>query len=205
MSLLKNLEYDVVSQAIHQSEQTTDAELMVVLAKRADDYRYIPTLWAALLALLVPACVWALGFWLDVVDLFLIQLAVFVTVALVFRFPVILYRVVPKKVRHLRARSLARCQFLEQGLHHTQSSSGVLIFIAEAEHYVEILADSGISQFVNQQQWSAIVDALIVSIKQGKTQQGIVSAVETCGKLLSEFVPATSQKNELPNHLIVLD
>ena len=40
---------------VRQAEQATDAELVTVLAPASDGYRYIPTLWAALLAMLTPA------------------------------------------------------------------------------------------------------------------------------------------------------
>ena len=49
-------EYDQrqIAEAIARAERRTDAELVTVLAARADDYTYIPLLWASVLALLVP-------------------------------------------------------------------------------------------------------------------------------------------------------
>ncbi|MFT7307031.1 MAG: putative membrane protein, partial [Candidatus Azotimanducaceae bacterium] len=49
MALLSENEVKQVSNAIDKIEQETDAELVTVLAEQADDYQYIPTLWAALL------------------------------------------------------------------------------------------------------------------------------------------------------------
>ena len=43
-----------VARAIAAIERDTDAEVVTVLARQADDYRYIPMMWAALLSLLVP-------------------------------------------------------------------------------------------------------------------------------------------------------
>jgi len=43
-----------IAEAIARAERRTDAELVTVLARRADDYPYLPLLWAALLALAIP-------------------------------------------------------------------------------------------------------------------------------------------------------
>jgi hypothetical protein len=45
-----------IAEAIARAERRTDAELVTVLARRADDYAYWPLLWAAVLALAVPGC-----------------------------------------------------------------------------------------------------------------------------------------------------
>lgn len=43
-----------IAEAIARAERRTDAELVTVLARRADDYPYLPLIWAALLALAIP-------------------------------------------------------------------------------------------------------------------------------------------------------
>jgi putative membrane protein len=204
MKLLTDQEQEKVAAAISDVESRTDAELVTVLASQADAYVYIPTLWAAGAALLAP---WVLGFlplWLELGDVLLIQLLVFVVFALLLRFPPIMFRLVPKSVRYWRASSLARRQFLEQNLHHTKGDTGLLIFVAEAEHYVEILADRGISQHVPDERWQSIVAAFVEHVKAGRTIDGFIECIEGCGELLIEHIPATEQKNELPNHLIVI-
>ncbi|ARN72867.1 TPM domain-containing protein [Oceanicoccus sagamiensis] len=204
MSLLEDSQLQAVSDAINAVEQNTDAELVTVLAEQADDYRYIPTLWAAVLALLAPGVIWLSGVWLETLDILLWQLGVFAVLALVLRVPVILFRIIPSSVKYWRASNLARRQFLENNLHHTRQESGVLIFVSEAEHYVEIIADRGIDQHVSEQQWQAIVDDFITAIKAGQTQQGLIACIDACGVLLAEHAPATGSKNELPNHLVLI-
>ena len=81
----------------------------------------------------------------------------------------------------------------------------MLIFVSEAEHYVEIIADRGIDQHVSQEQWQAIIDTFTNSVKRGKTAEGFVDCIGACGELLIEHAPATHDRNELPNHLVVLD
>ena len=118
MTLLSEFEQRQVAQAIAQVEQRTDAELVTVLAKRADDYAYIPLLWASLLALVVPGIVYYLSGWLSVNTLLIAQWLTFVVFCLLFRLPFFTTRLIPRSVRHWRASNLARRQFLEQNLHH---------------------------------------------------------------------------------------
>lgn len=205
MALLSTMELKALSDAIAEVEKQTDAELVTVLAPRADNYYYIPTLWAALLALLLPPLLGFTHLWLTANDLLLAQWLTFMVLALLFRIPAIMMRLVPKSVRYWRASNLARRQFLDNNLHHTRGETGLLIFVAEAEHYVEIIADRGISRHVNNDQWQQIIDRFVSSIQQGKTQQGFLDCIGSCGELLRQHVPATSEKNELPNHLVVLD
>ncbi len=203
MALLNEQELANVAKAIADAEKETDAELVTVLAKRADNYLYIPTLWAAVLALLVPIFLTFTPLWLED-ELLLAQWISFIIATVIFRIPVVMMRLVPKSIKHWRASNLARRQFLDNNLHHTAGETGVLIFVSEAEHYVEIIADRGISAKVDNDQWQQIVDDFIVQIKAKKTQLGFINCIEQCGQLLKQHVPVTREKNELPNHLVVL-
>src|SRR5690606_17577375 len=150
----------------------TDAELVTVLARRSDTYHHFAALWAAAIALLVPAVLAMTPLWLSRWDVLLVPWLVFVALALLPRSPPTLFRLVPPSIRQWRAANLARRQFLEQNLHHTRGHTGVLIFVSEAEHYVEIIADRGIDQFVEAQQWRVIVDEFTTSVRRGETLQG---------------------------------
>ncbi|MNS88236.1 hypothetical protein D3C72_1222020 [compost metagenome] len=204
MTLLSEFEQRQVAEAIARVERRTDAELVTVLATRADDYAYIPLLWASLLALLVPGAVYYLGGWLSVNGLLIAQWLTFIVLSLVFRLPSLTTRLIPRTVRHWRASNLARRQFLEQNLHHTEGSTGVLIFVSEAERYVEIIVDEGISRRLDNQVWDAIVQRFTEQVRQGQTLQGFVTCIEACGRVLTEHVPLTHERNELPNRLVVL-
>ncbi|WLH69830.1 TPM domain-containing protein [Pseudomonas sp. FP2309] len=205
MALLTEHEQRQVAEAIARVEQQTDAELVTVLAARADDYAYIPLLWASLIALVVPGVVHYLSGYLSMYTLLLAQWATFIVLCLVFRLPAVTTRLIPRSVRHWRASNLARRQFLEQNLHHTVGSTGVLIFVCEAERYVEILVDEGISRHLDDSSWDAIVKAFTQQVKQGQTLAGFIDCVEACGELLKVHVPVTQARNELPNRLIVLE
>jgi len=203
MTLLTEEQAQQVSQAIANVEKHTDAELVTVLARQADNYYYIPALWAALLALASPGIVLFTPFWLDVAEVLVIQLVTFVLLALVLRVPPVMRRIIPPSVKRWRASNLARRMFLENNLHHTVRETGLLIFVAETERYVEIIADRGISQFVDDAQWQSIVDDFTACVHDGRTLDGFLHTIERCGKILTEHVPSTHDKDELPNHLII--
>jgi putative membrane protein len=204
MTLLTDQQAQQVTDAIANVERRTDAELVTVLARQADDYRYIPLLWAALAALVSPGIVLFTPFWLSVAEVLLIQLGIFVLFALFLRIPPVLRRILPPSVKRWRASNMARRMFLENNLHHTIGETGLLIFVAETERYVEIIADRGINQYVDHEQWQSIVDAFTHSVHDGETLDGFLTAITRCGEILSEHVPATHDKDELPNHLIRL-
>ena len=202
--LLNKKEQKEVSAAIAEAEKNTDAELVTVLAKRADNYYYIPSLWAALIALLLPVIIKLTPFWFTGDELLFLQWLTFVVLALLLRIPFIMIKLIPKHVRYRRASNLARTQFLENNLHHTKSAMGVLIFVSEAEHYVEIIADNGISQHISNDEWQEIVDAFIAKIKSGQTKEGFLNCINSCGKKLKQIAPISEEKNELSNHLVML-
>jgi len=204
MKLLTESEQRQVAAAIERIERDTDAELVTVLAARADDYTYIPLLWAGLLALLLPGSVNFFGGWLSAGHLLLVQWATFIVCSLLFRIPAITTRLIPRPVRYWRASNLARRQFIELNLHHTEAEIGMLIFVSEAERYVEILVDRGISSRLDDSTWQALVETFTTQVKRGETLQGFLTCIEACGALLKEHVPATHERNELPNRLVIL-
>lgn len=205
MSLLNEQSRTAVAEAITRAEKSTDAELVTVLAPQADDYRWIGLLWAAVIALLLPGAVVFFPSWVDTRTLVLLQWACFVLLGALFQWPAITPRLVPRSVRHDRAALLARSQFLAQNLHRTAGATGMLIFVSEAERYVEILVDHGIASRLDDSTWSSIVDRFAGQVAHGHTEQGFLECIESCGQHLAAALPATSERNELPNRLVVLE
>lgn len=204
MTLLTESEQRQVAEAIDRIELDTDAEVVTVLASQADDYHYIPILWASLIALLLPGPLllistnWGLGY------LLLAQWSAFIALALLFRLPGLTGRLIPRNVRHWRASNLARRQFIELNLHHTDGDTGVLIFVSEAERYVEILVDRGIAARIDNAAWEAIVATFTQDVREGHVLEGFLRCIDSCGELLRVKVPATHERNELPNRLVLL-
>ncbi|WP_019410197.1 TPM domain-containing protein [Pseudomonas psychrophila] len=204
MALLTQEQKRQVEEAVTRAEQRTDAEIVTVLAPRADDYSYIPLLWSSLIALVVPALVHFLNSDMTIYTLLMLQWATFVFLSLVFRIPVLTTFLIPARVRHWRASNLARRQFLEQKLHHTQGRTGVLIFVSEAERYVEIIVDEGISQRLDNSDWGTIVSDFVRRVALGHTAEGFIACIDASAELLEKHVPKTQSRNQLPNRLVML-
>ncbi|KEY85394.1 TPM domain-containing protein [Pseudomonas sp. 17391] len=200
-------EYDQrqIAEAIARAERRTDAELVTVLARRADDYAYLPLFWAAVLALAVPGLLQLVLGWPGMRGLLVANVLVFIGLCLLLRNPRLAGWLIPRALRRWRASSLARQQFREQNLQRTTAATGVLIFVSEAERHVEILVDQGVERYLDASARAAIVGRFAEQVRQGRTVQGFVECIEACGEALSQHVPPTHTRNELPNRLVILD
>jgi len=90
--------------------------------------------------------------------------------------------------------------FLEHGLHRTRDATGVLILISLFERRVRVLADTGISAVVPQQEWDGIVATITAGIRAGETCEALCSAIGRCGNLLQQRFPRRADdRDELPN------
>ncbi len=205
MTLLNDKDKQRIAAAIAEVERHTSGELVTVIARSADDYLYIPTLAAALLALITPAVIDLIGHPWTMQHSYLLQLAAFMGFAVLFRWPPLTMRLIPKQVKHQRAHRIAMEQFFAQNLHRTQQHTGVLLFVSMAEHYVEIIADQGINDRVPVDAWQGIVNSFITEVKARRVGDGFVTAVTACGELLRQHFPADKDNvNELANHLVEL-
>jgi putative membrane protein len=204
MRLFSKANADRIAEAIHTAERKTSGEIVAVIAPESSSYLYVPFMWAALAALLVP---WPLIFftWMTVQTIYLIQLVTFFALLCVLWPRRVRLALVPKSLRDGRAHRRAVEQFLVQNLHTTSGRTGVLIFVSVAEHYAEILADTGIDAKVPPGTWKTIVDEMTALIGAGRSADGFIHAINEVGKHLTEhFPPGSFDPNELPDHLIIL-
>ncbi|MCB1877515.1 MAG: TPM domain-containing protein [Chromatiales bacterium] len=187
--------------AVERAEADTSGEFVTVLASAADSYPYIPTLWAALIALLLPVPAVYAG--LDWEQAYMLQVAVFFVLASLFRWEPIKMCLIPAAVKRRRAYRLAREQFTNLGLHLTPRRAGVLLFVSAAERYVEILADQGIAEKVDNTRWQGVIDEFVAAVRAGNIAVGMERGVERCAALMTEaFPPESNQVDLLPNHLV---
>lgn len=215
MSFLTEDEKERISDAIRHAESGTRGEIVTVIARASDGYRYIPTLWAALVALSVPGFYY-LWQWITtdgwmypgaddaaLSGLYPVQVLVFLGLGMLFQLPVCRLWLVPGRVKRGRAARHAREQFFQQKLHLTEGRTGVLVFVSLAEHYVEIIVDEGIASVVDNAEWTASVDEFIEHIRRGDVGHGFERTIEHCREVLWKYFPHDGGKpDELPNHLV---
>lgn len=205
MAFLNETDKKKIADAIRRVEAQTQGELVCVIASASNDYRFLPLLWSALIALAFPAIVWLSGVWWEQHEIYFAQVAVFLMVGVAFQWAPIKMRLIPRRAQIENARRLAREQFYAHNLHRTRERTGVLLFVSVAEHYVEILADEGINAKVAPGTWDAAVTDFVRQVKQRRIADGFLATVDACGKVLIEHFPARVENpDELPNRLIEL-
>ena len=204
-NFLSQEDQDSIRDAIETQEKRTLAEMVTVVTDASDNYRYIPVLWASIISMLVPGIIYIAGGWTDFSSLYTLQVLLFLALAILFRLTAIKHYLIPKTIKRQRAARMARQQFFAQQLHNTEKRLGVLLFVSVAEHYVEILSDTGASEKISDQQWQHIVGEFTRQVSAGSVTQGFLDAISKCGDLLAEAAPQdASPVDALPNNLVIL-
>lgn len=194
-----------VADAIGRAEATTSAEIVVVVAARAGQYRSVALLAALLACLALP---WPL-IWLTRWSAGWIALAQALAAAAILAASLsrpLRVALTPPGTRRAQARDAARRAFWSRGLSRTRGRTGVLIHLALAERHAEIVADEGVLALVDPQGWNAALADLVAALARGETEAGLVATVAQVGLILSEKLPAgPDNPDELPNRVVVTD
>ncbi len=219
-----------VNVAISKAEETTSGEITCVIRKKALDYPETPLMWAAGMAFVLPLLLLVFNIWPhdwlgpvltaalgwnapgaagnlhtyeDIAFYATAQLILFVATYLIADLPKVRLWLTPRFITRRRAHKKAMEQFTARGLNLTKDRTGVMIFCALEEHFVDVIADEGIYSKVDKDVWQRAVAALISHIKQDDLTGGFEEAVALCGEVLSaHFPPEAVNLNELPDVLI---
>jgi putative membrane protein len=195
-----------ITAAIHAAEKNTSGEFVAVVARASDHYVLLPLLWSAILALLFPGACLLAGLSLRWIQLYQIQLLIFIGLAiLLLSIPGLHLKLIPRHVKHAHASRLAQAQFYVQGVQLTAHHSGVLFFVSLAERYVEIVADKGIHERLGEEHWQGIIDGFVAQVSLGRVADGFVDAIGACGAAMAEhYPPDPNGTNQLSDGLIEL-
>jgi len=225
-----HIDHARINAAITRAEETTAGEITCVVKAKAMDYRETPLAWAAGVALIVPLCLFALGvlphqwlaavmaktqgwtsigvngnfhIWEAVMAYAALQLVLFVAVYAAVALTPLKVWLTPRHTKHRKAHEKALEQFYGRGLHLTREHTGVMIYCALEERFVEVIADEGIYTKVDKALWDNTVQVLVKHIRTGDLTTGFEQAVFACGNALTDHFPAGADNpNELPNVLI---
>lgn len=98
----------------------------------------------------------------------------------------------------------AKLEFYESNIHKAKQDTGVLIFISLMERQCIVLAGEAIAKKMPKDTWQEVVSMAVTGIKNKKTAEGLVSAVELCGNILAQHYPLQpGDKNEFPDAVII--
>jgi putative membrane protein len=192
-----------VEAAVAAAEKRTAAEFALVVARCSDTYGSYPPLWGALLALAVTAVASFVDPTLDVDQILLAQVVIFVVVGLALHWMPLRLLLVPGSVKRHRAEALARLEFAARVQGRTPEQAGVLLFVALGERQVEILVDRGIAKVVPESEWKSVVDNFLRAVRAGRVADGLLQAVEGCVVHLEKnFPPRPGQANDIPDRVV---
>ncbi|MBY8828752.1 TPM domain-containing protein [Hephaestia mangrovi] len=214
-----------VGAAVKAAEATTDGEIVAIAARQSDAYHDVALHWAVLgifLVLAVQAAVpghfvpvldWALRggwgeqwpIWFLLTAQLVVLAAVFLALTLVFRSTRLRMALTPGTTKSRRVRARAVLLFRASIESRTATRTGVLLYLSEAEHRAEIVADAAIHAKVPDSEWGEAMALLLDAIRDDRPGDGMVTAIAAIGRVLADHFPHTgTDPNELPDRLIEL-
>jgi putative membrane protein len=114
--------------------------------------------------------------------------------------------IVPKSIMQRKVNERAVRHFMESGVYNTKDRTGILIFISNLEHRVELLADKGINEKIPQEKWNAVVSHIVDGFKSGRMVENLTHSIAQCGEMLAEHYPIQPDDvNELKDDIAVLE
>lgn len=224
--MLDHADRDRIAEAVSEAEAATSGEIVCVLARRASDYLETPIAWGAATALLLPplafvagwepgTLVRALGGWWTarpetspaalVGAYAVVQALIFAAAAVLVALPAVRVRLTPRPLKAARVREAALGQLAAASLAAGPARAAVVIFAADAERRVEVLASDSAHAAIGQPVWDAAVRALETALRRGDATGGFVDAARICGEALCAAFPQTRpDRNALPDRPLEL-
>ena len=209
--LLTQQQQDKISNAVLEAEKKTSGEIVPMLIRQSDDYPGARWRLAIVFALLFGFITYLLintnlidsldpgwilwsqipglyfGYWLG-------------SFSVILR-PFLHNTKVDEEI-HQRALQA----FFSRNLHSTKDRSAILIMVSLLERRVEIIADTGINDKVDENTWDKIIENMIASIKTQSLTDGFCTAIKDCGEVLQKDFPGNhNNTDELSNKLILID
>jgi putative membrane protein len=214
-----------IAEAVAAAERGTDAEIVTIVAPKADAYHDVGLHYAVLAMLLVPAglAVVPQG-WIDwwaalilgwdahltrgLVMLYILvkMAAAFLIVRYALAYMPLRMALTPEATKVRRVRRRATELFRAACLGRTKRRTAVLLYLSLAERRAEIVVDEAIHGKVDPSEWGEAMAALVGEVKAGRPGEGMAQAVERIGRVLVAHVPALAgdNPNEIPDGVIEL-
>jgi putative membrane protein len=199
-----------ISDSVHRAELRTSGELVPMLVAESHSYPLAAIrggTFVALLTALIGTPLVAGRFWLESNNLW-VFLGLFLPVYLIVHY---LIQTFPSLKRCFlfgsemdeEVQNSAFAAFFTERLYKTKDANGILIFISLLEHRAWIIADSGISERIPQEQWQDAVAMITEGIREKKQCQALCDAISMIGDILEkEFPLQDDDLNELHDLII---
>jgi putative membrane protein len=202
--MLSKQEIKLVEDAVARAELKTSGEIVPLIVNESQSYSFvyfIPALCGFLLAslyLFLTDNTW--GEPRTFTNIVLTQMTGMIVLSTLPLFPFIRRLLIRKKTMTASVNQASLSNFIATGLMETRDRTGILIYLSRFERTAVILADKGIHDKVTDNYWQDIVDTIVTGIKQKKTGEALVKAIDAMGDKLSEhFPPREDDTDEISN------
>lgn len=201
--LLTGADEEKVRERIAQVERRTAGELLVIVSQQSSGYDRARALASAVVTFALAVLAYLMlprvpGLWV-----LCAQAPVFVVLYWLTGRPALLRLLVPDEEQRRKVQARAHQLFLEQGATETRDRSGVLLYLSELEHRIEVVADRGIHERVGAECWKRVVEDVVSGIRRGTPVAGVLAAIDDIGVVLAEhFPPRPDDQNELPDQVV---
>ena len=186
---------------IRAAEQKTSAEIYVVVAQSADDFRLVPFLWAAAFAMVLPWILWFAAS-LSIAVILPVQVLAFLVISAVLSYPKIRYRVIPSGIASDAAHRAAVAQLMAHGVHLDGRRTAILLYVSMLPRHIEVVADHGIHAKIDGKHWHELVATIRREAQAGRLVDGLAAAVRKSGDLLAKEFPATGARRHVHEDVV---
>lgn len=93
--------------------------------------------------------------------------------------------------------------FVEKEVFATRNRTGILLFVSLLERRMEVLADRGIDELVDETAWTDVTDHIRQGIEADRLTRGLLNGIERCAGVLEEHGTSArpDDENELADRL----
>jgi putative membrane protein len=181
MPALKPEERQRVAAVTREIHDRTGVEVVVVVRHASDHYALYPLLWASMGAIIAIAVLGLFYPRLPIRMATLVQALILFVLVLAFDWMPLRMRLVPRHTRHSLAHALAHHEFAAHAMAGDPSRKLILLFVSQAEHYFEVIADRATHQAAGESAWEAIATEFTRAAKTGPLGNAVIEAVRRCG------------------------
>ncbi len=167
----------------------TSARFETLIVPVSDRYMLYPVAFGALAALFAGGIAALTRPFLPGVGFFALEAIVFVAASVVLEWLPLKLLLVPRRHKLERARQFAHRVFAARILAASERRPGLVLFAALGERCIELVTDDALDRRIGQAQWNAIVAAFTAAAKEGRIADGLVEAIEACGRELARNFP----------------
>ena len=181
-----------VTDAIHELERCSCAEVVVEVRARSGSYAHADHRFAAFLAIVSLAAILFMPWVVPPITVLLDPIAFYVIGLGIIRWSPPLRRLFTTRRGRLDAvHTHAAALFHDRGIANTSAETGLLLYVSLLERRIEVLADRGLLRKVDANDWNAAMAELLAARRVDP--DAVIVAIMRLGSILERDLPAADE------------